>query len=140
MKLSRNDLRKVMYDFNSLCNRLLQADFNDYSGVLSKFAKYVKDTEIIHDYIIDCGVCDQDMEEEFKEVRKHTAIFSLGDTVEEEVRNVFAILCYVIDNEENVYYGIGMSYSHSNKFQEILTYSGVIGPSSRKNMATVTEF
>ena len=129
-----------MYDFNSLCNRLLQADFNDYSGVLSKFAKYVKDTEIIHDYIIDCGVCDQDMEEEFKEVRKHTAIFSLGDTVEEEVRNVFAILCYVIDNEENVYYGIGMSYSHSNKFQEILTYSGVIGPSSRKNMATVTEF
>ena len=120
MKLSRNDLRKIIYDFNSLSNRLLQADFDDYNGVLGKFVKYLSETDIIHDYIVDCGECDQDMDAEFKKVQAHNAIFSLGDTDEEEVRTVFAILCYVVEHNVNVYYGIGMSYSYSDKFQEIL--------------------
>ena len=120
MKLSRNDLRKIIYDFNSLSNRLLQADFDDFNGVLEKFVKFLSETDIIYDYILDCGECDQDMEVEFKEVLKHNAIFSLGETVEEEVRTVFAILCYVVEHRINVYYGIGMSYSHSTEFQVIL--------------------
>jgi hypothetical protein len=120
MKLSRNDLRKIMYDFNSLSNRLLQADFEDYNGVLEKFVRFINETEIIHDYIVDCGECNQDLEAEFKEVQSHNAIFSLGDTDEEEVRTVFAILNYIVEHDVNVYYGIGMSYSHSNKFQDII--------------------
>lgn len=120
MKLSRNDLRKIIYDFNSLSNRLLQANFDDYNGVLEKFVKFLSETDIIHDYIVDCGECDQDMDAEFKEVQSHTAIFALGNTVEEEVRTVFAILRYVVEHDIDVYYGIGMSYSHSNKFQEVL--------------------
>ena len=41
MKLNRNDLRKIQYDFNSFSNRLLQADFKDYTDVLRKFLKYI---------------------------------------------------------------------------------------------------
>ena len=109
-----------MYDHNSLCNRLLQANFNDYHGVLAKYMRFLDETEIIHDYILDCGPCDQNMEKEFKEVQTHEAIFTLGDTDSEEVRNVYAILGYIVQNNINVYYGIGMSYSSSRKFQEIL--------------------
>ena len=118
MKLNRNDLRKIIYDFSSLSNRLLQADFNDYNNVLAKYIKFLCTTDIIYDYIVDCGVCNQDMETEFKTVRTGRAIFTLGDTVEEEVRTVFAILKYIVENNENVHYGIGMSYSYSKQFQE----------------------
>ena len=44
----------------------------------------------------------------------------MGETTEEEVRNVFAILKYIVENNVNVHYGIGMSYSHNKKFQVIL--------------------
>lgn len=120
MKLSRNDLRAIIYDFNSLSNRLLQADFRDYNGVLSKFIRFLTDSEIIHDYIVDCGDCDQNMENEFKMVQSHKALFALGDTDEEEVRNVFTILQYIVDNNIVVPYGVGMAYSNSNHFQDIL--------------------
>ena len=109
-----------MYDYNSLCNRLLQADFNDYNGVLLKFVNFITDTEIIHDYIVDCGECSQDMDKEFQEVKTRETIFDLGATVPEEVRNIYSILKYIIDNNINVSHSIGFSYSHSNKYQEIL--------------------
>ena len=120
MKLSKNDLRKILYDFNSLSNRLLQADFNDYNGVLAKFVRFLTETDIIHDYIVDCGECEQDMGLEFKQVQTHSAIFDLGDTAEEEVRNVYAILYYIVDNDIQVHHGIGISYSHANKYQDII--------------------
>ena len=120
MKLNRAELKKIIYEFNSLSNRLLQADFNDYNNVLSKYVSFITKTEIIFDYILDCGTCDQNMEQEFKEVQTQHAIFDLGETTEEEVRNVFAILKYIVENNVNVYYGIGMSYSHNRKFQDIL--------------------
>ena len=118
--MNRAELKKIIYEFNSLSNRLLQADFNDYNNVLSKYVSFLTKTEIIFDYILDCGTCDQDMEQEFKEVQTRHAIFDLGETTEEEVRNVFAILKYIVENNVNVYYGIGMSYSHNRKFQDIL--------------------
>ena len=94
MKLNRAELRKIIYDFNSISNRLLQADYNDYTGVVSKFVAFIKATPIILDYILDCGSCDWNMDEEFQEIRQSYGrlIFSLGDTNEDEVRNVFAIL------------------------------------------------
>ena len=57
MKLSKNELRKIQYDFNSYSNRLLQADYMDYTGVLGKFLRYLDSTPIILDYIMDCGSC-----------------------------------------------------------------------------------
>lgn len=46
---------------------------------MEKFVKFLNETDIIHDYIVDCGECDQDMDAEFGEVQTHSAIFSLGD-------------------------------------------------------------
>lgn len=120
MKLNRTELKKIMYDFNSLSNRLLQADFNDYNDVLTKYVIFLTNTEIIRDYILDCGTCEQDMELEFKEVQTRHATFDLGLTNEEEVRNVYAILKYIVDNNVQVHYGIGMAYSHNRKYQDVL--------------------
>ena len=120
MKLNVTELKKIMYEFNSLSNRLMQADFNDYNDVLKKYIRFLANTELINDFIVSCGECDQNMEQEFKEVQTGHAIFCIGESTEDEVRNIFAILKHVADNNINVHYGIGMSHSHSTKFQEIL--------------------
>lgn len=120
MKLTRRDLRKLLNDFNSLSNRLLQADIQDYNTVLSRFIRFVTDTEIIYDYIKDCGECSQNMSEEYKAVQSGRAIFELGDSDEEEVRNVYSILKYAMENNVSIYHGVALSYSNSRKFQDNL--------------------
>jgi len=120
MKLNRADLRKILYDFNSLSNRLLQADHNDHTKVVGRFVAFIKATPIIYDYILDCGICDQNMDEEFREIRNSYGgcIFDLGNTDEEEVRNVFAILNYIADNSVDVSIHIAEGYTSSNVFQD----------------------
>lgn len=120
MRLNRNELRKIQYDFNSISNRLLQADFEDYTGVLGKFLKYIDDTPIIFDYIRDCGSCDWDLAKEVQEVQVSYGrmIFSTGDTEGEEVRNVYAVLHYLVDTNNSIYRGIAMGYSSSKGFQD----------------------
>lgn len=44
--------------------------------------------------------------------------FCIGDTDEEEVRTVFAILCYIVENDVPIHYGIVYGYSSSDKFQD----------------------
>ena len=120
MKLSRKELRKIQYDFNSYANRLLQADYRDYTGVLGKFLNYLESTPIINEYIKDCGNCDWDLEEEVEKVQGSYGnnIFSLGDTEKEEIRNVYAVLRYLVDTKNAIYCGISMGYSTSNKFPD----------------------
>lgn len=120
MKLNKTELRKIIYDFNSISNRLMQADFDDYNDILSKFLKYIGKTAIINDYIIDCGTCTQNLEEEFREISASygRCIFSLGDTDEEEVCNVYAILNYIIEHNIEIHYSVAMGYSSSKKFQD----------------------
>lgn len=120
MKLNRAELRKIIYDFNSISNRLLQADFEDYNAVLSKFTAFIKSNDLIFSYIQSCGECEQDLENEVKEVSGSygRAIFSLGHLDEEEVRNVFSIICYIVDNNIQIHYGVAMGYSSSRSFQD----------------------
>lgn len=120
MKLNRKELRKIQYDFNSYSNRLLQANYQDYAGVLAKFVRYIDGTPIISDYIHGCGSCEWDLEKEIKEVQGSYGglIFSLGETDEEEIRNVYAVLRYLVENNSSVYCGIAMGYSSSTKWQD----------------------
>jgi len=120
MRLNRNELRKILYDFNSFSNRLLQADFQDYTDVLKKFLNFINNTPIILDYILDCGQCDWDLEDEIKQVQSSYGrkIFSTGNTEEEEIRNVYAVLQYLADKSIKVHYGICMGYSSSDKIQD----------------------
>ncbi len=120
MRLNIKELQKILYDFNSISNRLLQADYQDYTGVLRKFLKYIDDTPIINEYIADCGDCDLDIEEEVNEVQISygRTIFYTGDTDEEEVRNVYAVLRYIVESNNCVYFGLATGYSHSKKYQD----------------------
>ncbi|SCP99568.1 hypothetical protein [Anaerobium acetethylicum] len=120
MKLNRAELRKIIYDFNSISNRLLQADFNDYTNVVSKFVAFIKNTPIILDYIKDCGHCEQDLKQEFDEISRSygRSIFSLGDADAEEIRNVFGIVNYIAENGIEIHYGVAVGYSSSKKFQD----------------------
>jgi hypothetical protein len=60
---------------------------------------------LIFSYIQSCGECEQDLENEVKEVAGSygRAIFSLGHLDEEEVRNVFSIICYIVDNNIQIH-------------------------------------
>lgn len=120
MKLNRIELKKIIYDFNSISNRLMQADFSDYKDVLSKFLNFINSTAIISDYINDCGPCTQNLDEEFKEVATSYGryIFTLGETDEEEIRNVYAILNYIIVHNIEIHFTIAQGYASSNKYQD----------------------
>ena len=45
-------------------------------------------------------------------------IFSLGETDSEEIRNVYAVLRYLVENNSCVYRGVAMEYSSSSKWQD----------------------
>ncbi len=122
MKLNRAELRKILYDFNSISNRLLQTDFQDYNGVLPKFLNFIKSNDIIYDYIQNCGECTQDLDAEFDEIRASygRCIFTIGDSDEEEVRNIFAILCYIVDKKLAIHLGVAQGYSSSRKYQDFV--------------------
>ena len=113
-------MRKIQYDFNSCSNRLLQAEYEDYAGVLAKFEKYIDRTPIISDYIHDCGSCDWNLENEIKEVQGSygRVIFFLGETDSEEIRKVYAVLRYLVENNSSVYRSVAMRYSSSSKWQD----------------------
>lgn len=121
MKLNRAELKKIIYDFNSISNRLINADFQDYLGIMKKYVVFVKTTPIIYDYVVDCGPCEQDMEQEFeKRDDYYPDVFDLGETDEEEVRNVFAIMNYIAENNILVHGYIGWAYTPSKKYQDMV--------------------
>lgn len=111
-----------MYDFNCFSNRLLHADFRDYNDALRKFLNFVKSTPIIYDYIVDCGPSKQDLDKEFQKANESYGrfTFSLGETVEEEVCNIFEILCYISNNDIDITYMVTLGYSSSYDCQEQL--------------------
>ncbi|MEZ4358453.1 MAG: hypothetical protein R2876_07595 [Eubacteriales bacterium] len=122
MKLNVIELKKVMYDFNSISNRLMQANFADYTDVLIKFVAYIIGNELILTYITDCGNIEFDVKEEYLEVSssRGNAIFSLGESDAEEVRNVYAILSYIADNKKEIYNNVAKGYANSNKYQDMI--------------------
>jgi len=120
MRLNRRELRKIQYDFNSYSNRLLQANYEDYTGVLGKFLNYIDSTPIIIDYIRDCGDCKWDLETVVKDVQVSYGrkIFGTGETEEEEISIVYAVLHYLVETNNPVFRAVAMGYSHSDKYQD----------------------
>lgn len=122
MKLNKKELQKTQYEFNSVSNRLLQADYRDYFDVLCKFLNFIKNTQIIYDYIENCGMCDFDLHEEVHcvQISFGQKIFSTGDTDIEEVRNVYAILKYLVDIKNPIYCSVARGYSSSSHYQDMI--------------------
>lgn len=122
MNLNRKELQKIQYDFNSYSNRLLQADINDYIDILTKYLVFLEITPIINDYIQSCGECEIDVESLVHTVQSSYGreIFVTGDNEKEEVRNVYAILRYIIDSHQLRIHGIVFGYSASKSYQDKL--------------------
>lgn len=121
MNLNKIELKKILYSFNSISNRLLKSDLNDYNANIIKYKNFLDDTEIISKYITSCGKAEQDMEEKFKEVSSGEFIFSLGMTAEEEVKNIYAIISHICYSNVDVSRTIGYAYSGgSRKFADSL--------------------
>ena len=135
MNLNRTELKKILYDFNCYANRLLQANFEDYTKILAKFLDFINNTEIIHSYIVSCGECTQDLDDEFEQVSGSygRAIFSIGSSENEEVSDVYAILSYIVEHNLEIYYSIALGYSHEKTYQSKIegfnkrVVSGLIG-------------
>lgn len=122
MNLNKTELRKISYLFHSMANRLLQANFEDHTAILQKFCRYIQETPLIHDYVSSFGSIDYDVGEDVEAVASSYGqkIFALGDDEADEVRNVYAILTYIADNNRRVAFGIGKGYTSSNKRQDIV--------------------
>lgn len=120
MNLNKVELRKISHLFHSMSNRLLQADFGDYTPTLQKFCRYIQETPLIYEYVISFGTVDYDVSEAVDAVANAygSKIFALGDTEGDEVRNVYAILTNIADNKRLVHYGVGKGYTSSNQFQD----------------------
>ena len=120
MKLNKRELKKRMYDFNRISNRLMQSDFNDYSNNLTRFIQFLNDDEIIFGYIKSCGEPTLDIKSEVETVKSHyNAIFETGYSEQEETSNIYHILSYIVKNNIPVSYSIALSYAHgSNHYQD----------------------
>jgi hypothetical protein len=111
-----------MYDYNSISNRLLKAEFEDYKGVLKKFLAFISDCPVICAYLEGSGSPTiPDIAEEVKEVVQSDgdAIFSTGDTPAEETANILAILHYLADSNMEIHYVV-QAYSNSRKFNDVI--------------------
>lgn len=121
--MNRIELKKILNRYNSICNRLLQSDPDDYIKDLKRFITFLDSTEVIGEYIKLCGESELDMESEFNRVlNSHGEFtFSTGDTDEEEVRNVYAALKYLSQNYDKVPLSLYHTYSNgSSHYSDML--------------------
>lgn len=120
MEVSKVELKILIKEFLTASNRMLRADYLTYASELKKFITFLESKPIINDYIIACGEPEYNVKEEVDEVNSSygNAIFSLGETKEKEVANIYAVIKYLALNNYNgrsyVYYG----YSVSKKYQD----------------------
>lgn len=99
----------------------MRVDHNEYDTTLAKFLAYIDGTEIINDYIKDCGNPTYDIKSEVEEVANSYGriYFDLGDTTQEEIANIYHTLKYLNENNFKVVRAVAQSYTSSNKWQDM---------------------
>jgi hypothetical protein len=121
MNLNKKELKKIIYDFNSISNRFIRVNYDEYLSMLDKFLVFLDKTPIVSDYINDCGTPTINIENEYEAVISSydDEIFEIGNTTEEEVANIYAILNCLREKECDIPYQM-MAYSNSKKLQDIV--------------------
>lgn len=121
MEININELKKVIYDFNSISNRFLRAEYMECNGLLKKFLYFIENNDLIFDYIRDCGEPTYDVKKEVNEVAESNGrvYFILGDTDKEEVANIYHILKYCVQNNVSIL-RFGRSYTYSTKYNDMV--------------------
>ena len=119
--MNRQDLKIIMHKFNSITNRLLQSNFDDYINVLKKYISFIQNTKILNDYIIECGGYNDDIKKEYQKVMGSNDLhLYFGDEEKDEVSNIFSLLKYISDDLKQLPWGFLYMYSRSGKSQEML--------------------
>lgn len=120
MEVNKKELKKIAYTFHSACNRLMQADFEDYERVLSRFLNVIDDNDLLHDYVLAQGPSTQNAEVEVKGVCDSygRSIFAVGSSDEEEIRDIYIIAKYIAEKQLPVQTGYVLGYAHSRKYQD----------------------
>lgn len=115
MNLDLKEIKKIMYDFNRVSERLMHTDFVDFSTNVERFINFIDENEIIKNFIDSAGNPTFDVETEIAEVANEYAIFEIGNDEKSEVANIYAILSrfarHKIDSHSMMFYG----YSHGSK-------------------------
>jgi len=120
MEITKVELKILMKEFMTASSRVLRADYVIYDSELRRFINFLESKPVILNFIKLCGEPDFNVKEEVEEVAASygNKIFSLGDSDENEVANIFAVTKYLALNSYSgtscVYYG----YSSSRKYQE----------------------
>lgn len=118
MKLNRMELKKIIYDFNSLSNRFIRVPYEEYDIVLKRFVEFIDKTSIIYDFVMDCGQPTINIAEKINEVAGAYGRlrFDFGDTDKDEIINIYSLLKYMIENDYSA--NIWKPYAHSNRYQD----------------------
>ena len=122
MEMKINELKKLQSEFNRKASRLIRSDLDDFVTNTNKFINFLESNEIIKKYILSCGISDQDMDKEFNEINDSYGhmIFDIGDSDDEEVSVIYAILKHIAKNKLDPRLGYIMGYSHSKHYQDML--------------------
>lgn len=121
MNLDAKELKKLMYDFNRVSERLMHTDFADFSSNVSRFVSFTENHEIIYEFITSAGKPTFDIEQEISEVSHGNAIFEIGNDDNSEVANIFCILKYIVDHNISYTAMIFYGYGHgSTKYQDMI--------------------
>jgi len=121
MNLDLKDLKKLIYDFNRVSERLMHTDFVDFLSNVSRFVTFIENNEVIMDFIGSAGQPTFDIDNEISEVSHGNAIFDIGYDDNSEVANIFCILKYI--SEHNISYRTMLFYEYghgSKKYQEMI--------------------
>lgn len=122
MKMNRKELKIIMNDFNSISSRLLQADYYDYMDVLKRFFNFIESTELIKNYIHDCGGFCKEFEEDFNEVVKSgNMIFKFSIDDREETSEIYSLIKLICDKDFEVLpQSLLFGYSSAKKYNDML--------------------
>lgn len=118
------EFRKILREFESDAKALMEAHYSEYLRVLAKFLFFIDNTPVLKERILIAGKCEMDLEEAFKKAfsssyqNAQSCRFQIGITQEEEIKNVYSILHYILDNEIDIGLCFIYNLTSSSKFQD----------------------
>lgn len=112
MELNRKELKKISHSFNIIASRMMRAPIEEYNTILKKFLYFIECNEIIMSYINMGLTSDYSAENDWNRAYNEDGyLFDFGPTEEEESYQIYHLLKYILENEDepaeafaNIYY------------------------------------
>lgn len=111
MNLDTIKLKKLMYHFNRVSERLMHTDFADFPINVKRFVDFIDNNEIIKEYVNEAGDPTIDIDLMMSEASHNSSILSIGNDEESEIANIYSILHYIVNHNVSyssmIFYGYG---------------------------------